>query len=68
MKPVSGKRMLQVLKKRGWIMDHVRGSHHYLGKGGRPPLVCVPVHGNETLRPGTQKNIMKAAGLSDADL
>jgi predicted RNA binding protein YcfA (HicA-like mRNA interferase family) len=67
-KPVSGKRMLQVLKKLGWALDHVRGSHHYLGKGGRSPLICVPVHGNKTLRPGTQKSIMKAASLSDDDL
>jgi predicted RNA binding protein YcfA (HicA-like mRNA interferase family) len=33
-----------------------------------PPLICVPVHGNRMLAPGTQKNIMKAADLTDDDL
>jgi predicted RNA binding protein YcfA (HicA-like mRNA interferase family) len=67
-KPVSGKRMFQVLKKLGWSLDHVRGSHHYLRKPGMTSLACVPVHGNKTLKPGTQKSIMKTAGLTDDDL
>jgi predicted RNA binding protein YcfA (HicA-like mRNA interferase family) len=30
--------------------------------------VVVPVHGNKTLKKGTQHDIMKNAGLTDADL
>ncbi len=69
MKPVSGRRMCQVLQRRGWRVIRVKGSHftHVL-PGGPPDLVVVPVHGNHELRPGTQKDIMRAAGLTDADL
>lgn len=28
----------------------------------------VPVHGNTDLKPGTQRSIMRDAGLTDADL
>jgi predicted RNA binding protein YcfA (HicA-like mRNA interferase family) len=30
--------------------------------------VIVPVHGNKDLKPGTQRAIMKDAGIADADL
>ena len=28
MTPISGKRLCKVLKSRGWILDHISGSHH----------------------------------------
>jgi predicted RNA binding protein YcfA (HicA-like mRNA interferase family) len=67
MKPISGKRMGRVLEERGWVLDRVNGSHHiYIHpNGGR---VTVPVHGNADLKPGTQRSIMRDAGLTDADL
>ena len=68
MKRVSGKQMCKALERKGWVLDHVRGSHHvYRGPDGRTK-VSVPVHGNQTLKPGTQHGIMKDAGLTDADL
>ncbi len=67
MKPVSGKRMCRVLEKGGWRLDRVNGSHHiYVHPDGR--RVSVPVHANADLKPGTQRNIMRDAGLTDADL
>jgi predicted RNA binding protein YcfA (HicA-like mRNA interferase family) len=30
--------------------------------------VTVPVHANKGLKPGTQRSIMRDAGLTDADL
>jgi predicted RNA binding protein YcfA (HicA-like mRNA interferase family) len=68
MKPVSGKRMCRVLEDRGWRLDRITGSHHIYvhPDGGR--RVTVPVHGNTDLKPGTQKSIMRDAGLTDADL
>jgi predicted RNA binding protein YcfA (HicA-like mRNA interferase family) len=67
MKPISGKRMCRVLEKRGWRLDRINGSHHIYvhPDGGR---VSVPVHGNVDLKPNTQKNIMRDAGLTDGDL
>jgi len=45
-----------------------QGSHHIYvhPDGGR--RVTVPVHGNTELKPGTQRSILRDAGLSDADL
>jgi predicted RNA binding protein YcfA (HicA-like mRNA interferase family) len=55
------------LEKGGWRLDRVNGSHHiYVHPDGR--RVSVPVHANADLKPGTQRNIMRDAGLTDADL
>jgi predicted RNA binding protein YcfA (HicA-like mRNA interferase family) len=67
MKRVSGRQMVRVLEQRGWVVVRTKGSHHRLEKPGFPP-VTVPVHGNRTLKPGTQRGIMQTAGLTDDDL
>jgi predicted RNA binding protein YcfA (HicA-like mRNA interferase family) len=66
-KTISGKRMCQVLQSKGWTQVRVTGSHHVHHKGGYP-VVSVPVHGNKDLKPGTQRAIMRDAGLTDDDL
>jgi len=68
LKPVSGKRLRKLLEARGWVLARVKGSHHIFEKPGVTATVNVPVHGNKTLKPGTQKSIMNAAGLTDDDL
>lgn len=68
MKTVSGRRMCKVLRAKGWIPARTQGSHHvYLDPVSRRVLP-VPVHGNRDLPTGTQKEIMRKAGLTDADL
>ena len=67
MKRVSGKEMCRALERQGWHLDRIRGSHHVY-KNASGSLVSVPVHGNRTLKPGTQRGIMKDAGLTEADL
>ena len=67
MKPLSGKRMCQVLQARGWIRIRVNGSHSIYFRPGEPNI-SVPVHGNHDLKPKTQRGIMRQAGLTDADL
>jgi predicted RNA binding protein YcfA (HicA-like mRNA interferase family) len=67
MKPVTGKHMCRVLERHGWVLDRVRGSHHIYRKSGHTPI-SVPVHVNKNLKPGTQRAIMRAAGLTDDDL
>ncbi|MDE2106400.1 MAG: type II toxin-antitoxin system HicA family toxin [Patescibacteria group bacterium] len=67
MKPVSGKRMCKVLEDKGWTLDRINGSHHvYESPAG--VHVSVPVHANRDLRPGTQRGIMRTAGLTDQDV
>ena len=67
MRAVSGKEMCRILERCGWTLKRIRSSHHRYEKSGQTPVV-VPVHGNNTLKKGTQCDIMKNAGLTDADL
>lgn len=69
MKRLTGRQIGRVLRKQGWVMDRVKGSHHIFTKADRPEtIVVVPVHASRTLKIGTQRAIMKAAGLAEADL
>jgi predicted RNA binding protein YcfA (HicA-like mRNA interferase family) len=67
-KRVSGKEMCKALERKGWVLDRVRGSHHVYKSPDNTQTASVPVHGNRTLRIGTQRSIMKAAGLTEDDL
>jgi predicted RNA binding protein YcfA (HicA-like mRNA interferase family) len=67
-KPISGKRMCKILERRGWVYDHTSGSHRIYKRDGDASTIAVPVHGNRDMRHGTQKDVMRRAGLTDADL
>jgi predicted RNA binding protein YcfA (HicA-like mRNA interferase family) len=58
---MTGKEVIKLLKRHGWALDHIQGSHHIMLKGGKK--IPVPVHGNADLRPGTLHSILKEAGL-----
>lgn len=67
MKSISGKDFCDVLRRRGWTLVRIRGSHHkYRSPDGR--TLVVPVHGNKTIGKGLQRELMKDAGLTDDDL
>ena len=68
MKPVSGKELCRVLERHGWALARIKGAHHIYKRSGAPRPVPVPVHGNKTLKAGTQAGIMREAGLTDEDL
>ena len=53
MKPVSGRRMGQILEDRGWILVRISSSHHIYARTGLSHNITVPVHGNRDLKPGT---------------
>ena len=69
MKPVSGKRFCKVLERHGWILPRINGSHHIYGRPDSPLILPVPVHGSDDdLHTGTQRALMRLAGLTDDDL
>jgi predicted RNA binding protein YcfA (HicA-like mRNA interferase family) len=57
--PMSGKECVKLLKKHGWILDYIEGSHHIMKKGA----IRISVHGNADLKPGTAHSILKKAGI-----
>lgn len=62
---LSAKKVIQKLKKIGFIETHQRGSHLYLKNKDRDKIVTVPVHGSKNIPVGTLYNIIvRQAGLS----
>ena len=41
----------------------IKGSHHIYGKLGERALIVIPVHGNQSLKPGLQRAVVKMAGI-----
>ena len=68
MKVISGKQMCRVLEQRGWTLARIKGSHHIYRHADTGRRTVVPVHGNQDLKPGTQRGIMRDADLSEDDL
>lgn len=68
MKPVSGKRLCKVLEGKGWQFIRSSSSHQIDKHPDSTETISVPVHANETLATGTQRAIMRRAGLTNADL
>ncbi len=67
MKAVSGKEMCRIPERKGWVCTRIRGSHHRFEKPDRSPVVGAG-RGTKSQKNGTQREIMKQAGLTEADL
>ncbi len=61
---VSGKDAVRALKKLGFHLDRIEGSHHMLIRPGLPYIVVVPVHGSQALPKGTLKSVIRMARVS----
>ena len=68
MKTVSGKRMCQILEGKGWRLARVTGSHHIYVRQGSNLRITVPIHGNQNLKIGLQRVIMKLADVREEEL
>jgi predicted RNA binding protein YcfA (HicA-like mRNA interferase family) len=45
-------------------LKRVKGSHHIFAKPGERKIIAVPVHGNQTIKPGLPLRIAKDAAIS----
>ena len=68
MKAISGKEFCKILESKGWELKRINGSHHIYGKEERIERISVPVHGNQDLKRGLQRAIMRIAGVSESEL
>ena len=57
----SSRDLIKVLENDGWVLSHIRGSHHIYKKDGYTP-VTVP-HPRKDLPAGTYYAILKHAGI-----
>jgi len=60
---LSGKKLLSILKKAGFEVLRVKGSHHFVQHtDGRSTV--VPVHASEILGPGLLAKILRDCDLN----
>jgi len=68
MRAVSGKELAKALERHGWTLLRVQGSHHIYGRAGSEARLSVPIHGNQALKVGLLKHLLRVAGLNEEDL
>lgn len=65
LKRLNAKKVIQKLKRAGFVETHQRGSHIYLKSNDGSKIVTVPMHGSKDIPIGTLYNIVvRQAGLS----
>jgi predicted RNA binding protein YcfA (HicA-like mRNA interferase family) len=60
---ISGKEFAKAIQRKGWMLSRIKGSHHIFVKEGRPERIVIPIHGNEPLKIGLLKSLLKIAEL-----
>jgi predicted RNA binding protein YcfA (HicA-like mRNA interferase family) len=68
LKLISGKKFCHLLESQGWELKRITGSHHIYAKTGNTARISVPVHGNNSLKIGLQRHLMKVADIEESDL
>lgn len=63
---IKPKEAIRVVKKIGFILDHVSGSHYVYYNPAKTRRVTIPFH-NRPLKRQTLKSIIKDSGLSVED-
>ena len=59
---MTGKELLKKLRKDGWLVDRVNGSHHIMTHPLKPGKPSIPVQDKE-LGTGLLNDVLKKAGL-----
>lgn len=60
---MTGKELVRILQKKGWLLDRIKGSHHILIKDDA--TLSVPVHGKKEIPAGLLHRLMKEGGLKE---
>lgn len=61
---VSARKLIKVLKKKGFIHDHTQGSHYIFFHPKKKIAISVPVHKSRDLGRGITKSILEDAEIS----
>jgi predicted RNA binding protein YcfA (HicA-like mRNA interferase family) len=61
--PITARRLVRFLKRRGWTESRQHGSHLILSHSDFPDSIVVPMHARE-LRKGLFLHILKSAGAT----
>lgn len=55
-----------MIRRKGWSLSRINGSHHVFVMRGRHERIVIPIHGNQPLKVGLLKSLMKIADLTEA--
>ncbi|MBI2612146.1 type II toxin-antitoxin system HicA family toxin [Candidatus Gottesmanbacteria bacterium] len=64
---VSARKLIKVLKKKGFVLHRIKGSHHTFIRTIDRIRVTVPVHPGHDVGRGLTESILKDAGISDEE-
>jgi len=67
-KNISGKEFTKLLERKGWILKRVKGSHHVYMKKDNPARISVPIHGNDPLKQGLLRHLLKISEIDKNEL
>ncbi len=67
MRFIRGKEVIARLKKLGFRVVRIKGSHHIIENAETGRICVVPVHGSRDIPVPVIKNILKQAGLTEDD-
>jgi len=61
--------VVRFLKKHNFRHNYTNGSHYYYTGSykGKFKQVCIPFHGNKTLKPRTLKGIIEQSGVPEKE-
>lgn len=65
MKVLSGRDFARLIEQHGWTLLRINGSHHIYGKPGSIVRLSIPIHGNQPLKRGLLRHLVKLAELPD---
>jgi predicted RNA binding protein YcfA (HicA-like mRNA interferase family) len=68
MRTLTGRELCKLLESKGWSLLRINGSHHIYGKAGNRVRLSVPVHGNQALKIGLLRHLLKQAGISEDEI
>lgn len=68
MKAVSGKHLAKLAEEKGWRLARINGSLHIFTCEGRIERLVIPVHGNQSLKTGLQRALMKLVPVTEEEL
>ena len=58
---MTGRELIKLLEKNGWVLDRIKGSHHIMIKDNK--TLSVPVHSSKDLGKGLLNKLLKEGGL-----
>ena len=58
---LTGKELVKLALKNGWVIDRIESSHHILIKGDQ--TVSIPVHAGKAVPTGLLNKLLKQLGL-----